>query len=64
MAKYPGKLTFKAAQQAYDMFRESHPGYATYIQNSLEESITKGIRTREQVEAMDLGDCFIGNDGE
>ena len=63
MSYHPAKLKFKAAQQAYDMYRESHPGYATYIQNSLEESIAKGIRTLEEVEAMDLGDCFIGNDG-
>jgi hypothetical protein len=63
MSNYPGKLKFKAAQQAFDMFHEQFPGYATYIQNSLEESIAKGIRTIEEVEAMNLGDCFIGNEG-
>ena len=63
MAHYPGKLKFKAAQDAYDMYRETYPGYATYIQNSLENDVEKGIRTLEEAQNISLGHLLQGNDG-
>ena len=38
--------------------------YAEYIQESLEDKVARGYRTHEETMALDIGQLFIGNDGE
>lgn len=55
MQEYP------AARDARDWAGDS---YGEYIQEHLESLVARGFRTHDETMALQLGELFIGNDGE
>lgn len=47
-----------------EIWRESNPSYADYLNESIAEHVRLGHYSEEYAQRMSTGDIFAGNDGD